>query len=162
MNTADEFPLPDWVQEHNYQREPIVGAQLFTKDSSRMGNARIVDIEFNKQFGYLWHVRTDIGNQMKLNYIELLEYFTVNPYIIKDSELTARKEVIHTCNQCRYQEHKGAFGNPACVPCCRHPKVRREDGTTPPLPYDVTYGDNGRTHANPTNTIPEWCPLEFN
>lgn len=167
MNTTDEFPLPEWAQEHNYQREPIVGAQLFTKDSSRMGNARIVDIEFTKDMGYLWHVRTDMGNQMKLTYSELLGAFTVGPYIMKDSELTARKEVIRTCRQCRHQDHKGAFGNPSCVPCCRHPAVRRDDGLCPELPHTLSEGEptfsgEKRFHATPTHVIPSWCPLEFN
>ena len=167
MDTTDEFPLPEWAQEYNYQREPIVGAQLFTKDSSRMGNARIVDIQFTKDMGYLWHVRTDMGNQMKLTYSELLGAFTVGQYIMKDSELTARKVVIRTCGDCSHRDHKGAFGNPSCIPCCRHPAVRRDDGMCPELPYTTTsgggmIGGGVRLHAHATEVIPSWCPLEYN
>ena len=68
--------------------------------------------------------------------------------------MPTRKIVLETCQHCPHRDHKGAFGNPACVPVCR--LVQQT------LPYNVTYGDNRKAHASPTYTIPEWCPLEFN
>ena len=68
--------------------------------------------------------------------------------------MAARKIVLKNCTHCPHRDHKGAFGNPACVPVCRLAKQT--------LPYNITYGDNGRTHASPTYAIPEWCPLERN
>ena len=68
--------------------------------------------------------------------------------------MAARKIVLKTCTHCPHRDHKGAFGNPACVPVCR--LVQQT------LPYNVTYGDNRKAHASPTYTIPEWCPLEHN
>ena len=68
--------------------------------------------------------------------------------------MATRKIVLKTCTHCPHRDHKGAFGNPACVPVCR---LAQQE-----LPYTVTPGSNGRLHASPTYTIPEWCPLEHN
>ena len=155
------YPLPDWAERLNQDKELIPGTQLMTKNGMRIGNARIVAVDWQEQLGYVFTCRSDMGNQFRYTVRELHEQFTVGPYILKQSELTARKEVIHTCGTCRYRDHKGAFGNPSCVPCCHHPKVRKDDGTTPELPYTPTVSDN-RIHATPTYVIPDWCPLEFN
>jgi len=42
--------------------------------------------------------------------------------------MATRKIVLETCSDCPHRDHKGAFGNPSCAPCCRHPAARREDG----------------------------------
>ena len=68
--------------------------------------------------------------------------------------MAARKIVLKNCTHCPHRDHKGAFGNPACVPVCR---LAQQE-----LPYTVTPGSNGRLHASPTYVIPEWCPLERN
>jgi hypothetical protein len=154
MTTTYEFPLPDWAEEYNHQREPIVGAQLFTKDSARTGNARVEDVQWNEKLGDLFHIRTDRGNFFKYTVAELQEHFTIGPYIMKDSELTARKIVLHSCSGCPHRDHKGAFGNPAHVPVCR---LANET-----LPYTTTVGESGRVHAIATEVIPSWCPLEHN
>ena len=160
MNPTD-YPLPDWAERLNQDKELIPGTQLMTKNGACIGNARIVAVAWKEGFGYVFTCRSDIGNQFLYTVSELYEQFTVGPYILKQSELTARKEVIHTCRTCRYRDHKGAFGNPSCIPCCRHLMARNEDGTSPELPYEGR-ADGSRVHAVATEVIPAWCPLEFN
>ena len=75
--------------------------------------------------------------------------------------MATRKIVLETCSDCPHRDHKGAFGNPSCVPCCRHPAARREDGMSRELPYTPSV-DGTRIHAMATYVIPDWCPLEHN
>ena len=148
------YPLPDWAERLNKDKELIPGTQLMTKDGMRIGNARIVAVEWQDQLGYVFTCRSDMGNQFRYTVRELHDQFTIGPYILKQSELVARKIVLHTCTHCPNRDHKGAFGNPSCVPVCR----LANQG----LPYTVTPGSNGRLHASPTYEIPAWCPLEHN
>ena len=81
--------------------------------------------------------------------------------------MATRKIVLETCSDCPHRDHKGAFGNPSCVPCCRHPNARQDDGMSPELPHTISEGKpmlsgGKKFHATPTYTIPEWCPLEHN
>ena len=160
-NDRFQYPLPDWAEAYNRDQAHIRGAQLLTKNSRRTGNAVIVSVDWDSQLGYLFTCRTDAGNQARYTLRELQAQFELGDYLIKESELTARKEVIHSCRTCRYRDHKGAFGNPSCIPCCRHPAARREDGMSPELPYTPTISGN-RIHATASEVIPDWCPLERN
>lgn len=148
------YPLPDWAERLNQDKELIPGTQLMTKDGMRIGNARIVSVEHSEEFGRIFTCRSDMGNQFRYMITELQRQFTVGPYILKASELTARKIVQQTCSGCQHKDHNGAFGNISCVPVCRFAKQE--------LPYTTTVGDSGRVHAHPTNVIPDWCPLEYN
>ena len=148
------YPLPDWAERLNKDKELIPGTQLMTKDGMRIGNARIVAVEWQDQLGYVFTCRSDMGNQFRYTVRELHDQFTIGPYILKKEELTARKIVLKTCTHCPNRDHKGAFGNPSCVPVCR---LANQE-----LPYTVTPGSNGRLHASPTYEIPAWCPLEHN
>lgn len=148
------YLLPEWAERRNQNKELIRGTQLMTKNGMRIGNARIVAVEWQEQLGYVFTCRSDMGNQFRYTVRELHDQFEIGPYILKEEELTARKIVLKTCTHCPHRDHKGAFGNPSCVPVCRLAKQN--------LPYNITYGDNGRTHASPTYAIPEWCPLERN
>ena len=160
MNHED-YPLPDWAERLNQENELDRGTQLMTKDGTRMGNACILAVEWVNGLGFVFTCRSDKCNQFRYTVKELYDQFTIGPYIIKEQELTARKEVIHTCRTCRYRDHKGAFGNPSCIPCCRHPMARNEDGTSRELPYEGR-ADGSRVHAVASDVIPAWCPLEFN
>ena len=148
------YPLPDWAERLNQDKELIRGTQLMTKNGMRIGNARIVAVEWQEQLGYVFTCRSDMGNQFRYTMRELHDQFEIGPYILKEEELTARKIVLKTCTHCPHRDHKGAFGNPACVPVCRLAKQE--------LPHTITPGSNGRLHASPTYAIPEWCPLERN
>lgn len=148
------YPLPDWAERLNLGKGLIPGTQLMTKDGMRIGNARIVAVDWQEGIGYMFTCRSDMGNQFRYTETELHNQFTVGPYILKASELTARKIVQQTCSGCQYKDHNGAFGNISCVPVCRFAKQE--------LPYTTTVGDSGRVHAHPTNVIPDWCPLEYN
>ena len=148
------YPLPDWAERLNQDKELIPGTQLMTKNGMRIGNARIVAVEWQEQLGYVFTCRSDMGNQFRYTVRELHAQFEIGPYILKEEELTARKIVLKTCTHCPHRDHKGVFGNPACVPVCRLAKQE--------LPFTVTPGGNGRLHASPTYDIPEWCPLERN
>ena len=151
---SETFLLPEWAERLNQDKELIPGTQLMTKDGMRIGNARIVSVEWKETLGYVFTCRSDMGNQFRHTVSELHNQFTVGPYILKASELTARKIVQQTCSGCQHKDHKGAFGTISCVPVCRYAK---ED-----LPYTTTVGDSGRVHAIHTNVIPDWCPLEYN
>ena len=148
------YPLPEWAERLNQDKELIPGTQLMTKNGMRIGNARIVSVEQEETLGYVFTCRSDMGNQFRYTVSELHNQFTVGPYILKASELTARKIVQQTCSGCQYKDHTGAFGTISCVPICRFAKQE--------LPYTTTVGDSGRVHAHPTNVIPDWCPLEYN
>lgn len=148
------YPLPEWAERLNQDKELIPGTQLMTKNGMRIGNARIVAVDWQEQLGYVFTCRSDMGNQFRYTLRELHDQFEVGPYILKQEELTARKIVLKTCTHCPHRDHKGAFGNPACVPVCR---LAQQE-----LPHTVTPGSNGRLHASPTYVIPEWCPLEHN
>lgn len=148
------YPLPDWAERLNQKKELVPGTQLMTKNGMRIGNARIVAVEYSEEFGRIFTCRSDMGNEFRYLTTELERQFEIGPYILKQSELTTRKIVLPTCTRCPHQDHKGAFGNPSCVPVCR---LAKQD-----LPYTTSVGESGRVHALPTYEIPEWCPLEHN
>lgn len=150
----ETYNLPEWAERLNLGKGLIPGTQLMTKDGMRIGNARIVAVDWQEGIGYMFTCRSDMGNQFRYTETELHNQFSIGPYILKASELTARKIVQQTCQGCQHKDHNGAFGNISCVPVCRFAKQE--------LPYTTTVGDSGRVHAHPTNVIPDWCPLEYN
>lgn len=150
----EDHPLPDFASGKNPNRQAVKGAQLFTRDSKRTGNACIVSLSQHPKLGTLFLIRTDKGNEFKHTIRELEAQYEIGPYIIADWEIQARKIVLKTCLGCPHRDHKGAFGNPACVPVCRLKNTE--------LPYTTRTGDNGKIHALPTYELPGWCPLDYN
>jgi hypothetical protein len=65
--------------------------------------------------------------------------------------MSTRYIKIETCASCPHRNHQGAFATTAYVPVCRK--------TNKCLPFNEAY-QNGRLYADPTFTIPKWCPLE--
>lgn len=62
-----------------------------------------------------------------------------------------RAILVEGCRNCHFRDHKGAFGEVACVPICRH--ANKE------IPYTVIV-ERGRKHASiSVPDYPDWCPL---
>lgn len=63
--------------------EPVRnGTQLCTKDGSRCGNARIMEVKHSEEpMSFL--VRTDAGSEMVCTVNEIHEIWTIGPYFIK-------------------------------------------------------------------------------
>ena len=61
---------------------------------------------------------------------------------------------IARCDVCPSYDHRGAFGKVAYGPYCS--RVGKD------LPYTLgeSPGPAHRPVANPTNEIPDWCPLD--
>ena len=85
------YPLPEWAERLNQDKELIRGTQLMTKNGMRIGNARIVAVDWQDGLGYVFTCRSDMGNQFRYTVTELHNQFSIGPYILKESELTARK-----------------------------------------------------------------------
>ncbi|WGH24457.1 hypothetical protein EAb13_CDS0039 [Acinetobacter phage EAb13] len=67
----------------------------------------------------------------------------------------SKKIVINSCEDCPHKDHRGGYGNPSYVPCCR---LKNKN-----LGYKVEV--NSRltgTTAVYDGKIPTWCPLEDN
>lgn len=79
-------PLPDWASAHNIAQEPVLYAQLYTRNPRRSGNAMIFHV-----VGETFGVITDIGNDMTLNKHELHQLFEVGDYVINEPAYIMRK-----------------------------------------------------------------------
>lgn len=82
----DLGPLPDWATAHNIAQEPVLYAQLFTRNPRRNGNAMIFHVA-SSTFGVI----TDMGNTMALNLTELNQLFEIGDYIMKEEGYEKRK-----------------------------------------------------------------------
>lgn len=85
-----EYPLPDWAERYNDNRELIEGTQLCTKDGRQRGNARIISVDHNNPIfptgSILYKVRTDIGTEMNLLADEINSMFYIGRYILKEGQ----------------------------------------------------------------------------
>lgn len=79
-------PLPDWASAHNIAQEPVLYAQLYTRNPRRSGNAMIFHV-----VGETFGVITDMGNDMTLNKHELHQLFEVGDYVINEPAYIMRK-----------------------------------------------------------------------
>lgn len=79
-------PLPDWATAHNIAQEPVLYAQLFTRNPRRNGNAMIYHAG-QEVFGVI----TDMGNTMALNASELYQLFEIGDYIMNEAAYEKRK-----------------------------------------------------------------------
>jgi len=79
-------PLPDWATAHNIAQEPVLYAQLFTRNPRHCGNAMIFHV-VGKHFGVI----TDMGCDMTLNAIELDQLFEIGDYIFDEHAYLKRK-----------------------------------------------------------------------
>lgn len=61
-----------------------------------------------------------------------------------------KKITINSCDQCPHYKTEDAA-------VTRKPRCVRAKQT---LPYDVAFETYGRAVAQPTNQIPDWCPLD--
>lgn len=85
-HTVGEFPLPEWAEAYNHNYEPVLRAQLCTKDGRRFGNARIVEIIDDHPLfpkDRIYKIRTDVGTEFNLMKSELDYAFYVGMYIMK-------------------------------------------------------------------------------
>lgn len=76
--------IPDWASGINKDKEKLVGAQLFTRDGSRMGNAHIIEVYEVEYVGFsatMFKVVTDAGNICNLTANEIDRLFTVGNYV---------------------------------------------------------------------------------
>lgn len=86
-------PLPYWAVGVNIGRFLCVGAQLFTRDGTRTGNAHVLGCSLITQrhkIDYLWEVMTESGNRIKLNSVEVNKMFTIGPYLCDPKEVEAK------------------------------------------------------------------------
>lgn len=85
-----DYPLPDWAERYNDNRELIEGTQLCTKDGRQRGNARIISVDHNNPIfpsgSVLYKVRTDIGTEMHLLTSEIEHMFYIGRYILKKGQ----------------------------------------------------------------------------
>lgn len=85
-----DYPLPDWAERYNDNRELVEGTQLCTKDGRQRGNARIISIDHNNPVfptgSVLYKVRTEIGNEMNLLADEINSMFYIGRYILKPGQ----------------------------------------------------------------------------
>lgn len=85
-----EYPLPDWAERYNDNRELVEGTQLCTKDGRQRGNARIISIDHNNPImpkgSVVYKVRTDIGTEMNLLADEINSMFYIGRYILKEGQ----------------------------------------------------------------------------
>lgn len=85
----DLGPLPEWATAHNLSREPVLYAQLCTRDGERMGNAVIANVP--DEMSHVYYVITDMGSPMRLSPDELAACFTIGPYIMDKRAVDKRK-----------------------------------------------------------------------
>lgn len=84
----DLGPLPDWATAHNIAGEPVLYAQLYTRNGRAHGNGMIYHTgEVSDTFGVI----TDMGNTMILNRKELEQCFEIGNYIMNEAAYEKRK-----------------------------------------------------------------------
>ena len=82
----DLGPLPDWATAHNIAQEPVLYAQLYTRNARRNGNAMIFHVS-----GSTFGVITDMGSTMAVNLSELNQLFEIGDYIMNERGYEKRK-----------------------------------------------------------------------
>lgn len=82
----DMGPLPDWASAHNIAQEPVLYAQLYTRNGRKNGNGMIFHVG-QTMFGVI----TDMGNDLTVNRAELDELFEIGDFILNDEGYEKRK-----------------------------------------------------------------------
>lgn len=80
-------PLPDWASAHNISGEPVLYAQLYTKNGRQRGNGMIFHVAGYGSFGVI----TDMGNTSTLNHEELLSLYEIGDFILNEEGYLKRK-----------------------------------------------------------------------
>lgn len=82
-----EEPLPRWATGKTSGNLMERGAQLCTRDGYCAGNGFVLEVYFD-QWSKLpgAYVMTDMGNVMKLNMIEVHQYYSLGAYIMDTEE----------------------------------------------------------------------------
>lgn len=82
-------PLPHFAIGINIVRCICAGAQLFTRNGARAGNAFI--IKYEMKFGkHIWLCMTESGNKMRLTVEEIHSMFTIGPYLCDVKEIEVK------------------------------------------------------------------------
>lgn len=81
-------PIPDWASAHNIAQEPVLFAQLYTKNGRQRGNGMIYHIGVS---GDTFGVITDMGNTSILNREELLGIYEIGDFILTEEGYLKRK-----------------------------------------------------------------------
>lgn len=80
-------PLPEWASAHNIAQEPVLFAQLYTKNGRQRGNGMIFHVAGYGSFGVI----TDMGNTSTLNREELLSIYEIGDFILNEEGYIKRK-----------------------------------------------------------------------
>ena len=81
--------LPPWAERLAIPDEMAVGTQLSTRDGRKIGNAWIVE-KLVKWGMELYIVRTDAGNTVRCNILELDAYFYPPKYVGRLEEINKK------------------------------------------------------------------------
>jgi hypothetical protein len=81
-------PLPEWASAFNITQEPVLFAQLYTKNGRQRGNGMIYDIGST---GVNFGVITDMGNTSALTREELLSIYEIGDFILNEEGYLKRK-----------------------------------------------------------------------
>lgn len=81
-------PLPDWATAHNIAQEPVLYAQLYTKNGRQRGNGMIYHIGHS---GTTFGIITDMGNTSTLNREELLGIYEIGDFVLNEEGYEKRK-----------------------------------------------------------------------
>jgi hypothetical protein len=81
-------PLPEWASAHNISGEPVLYAQLYTKNGRQRGNGMIYDIGTQ---GVNFGIITDMGNTSVLTREELLSIYEIGDFILNEEGYLKRK-----------------------------------------------------------------------
>lgn len=91
----DMVLLPHWAVAVNEKNEPVLHAQVCTKDGRRVGNGFISHIQPHYKYGgFTYTVITDKGTKIVLLEEELHELYWVGNYICKPDH-NIEKDVFH-------------------------------------------------------------------
>ena len=72
-------PLPEWASAHNITGEPVLFAQLYTREGRRRGNGMIYHIA-----GSTFGVITDMGNTSVLSLEELRGIYEIGDFVLNE------------------------------------------------------------------------------
>lgn len=76
--------LPEWATGLNVSHQPVLYAQLCTKDGRRVGNGFIAEIQDHYKYGdSIYKVITDKGSVVLVTESELHELYWIGDYICK-------------------------------------------------------------------------------
>lgn len=79
-------PVPEWASGWNHAQEPVLFAQLYTRDGRARGNGMIYHVG-PANFGVI----TDMGHTMVLNPQELHSAYEIGDFILNEEGYEKRK-----------------------------------------------------------------------